>query len=376
MNTRDQALDGLRGIAILLVLVGHLIEIQPTSALTGWLNQAIKSLWIGVDLFFVLSGYLITDILVRTRQDARRVRNFYMRRALRIFPAYYLIVIGTVLVVTAFHGDARIVADTVGFTPSLMVFMQNIVSAIDPARPMLREFTPLWSLAVEEQFYLLWPWLVWRCRTEQLPRLCLAVLGTALLLKAVMVFGGFKATAIYHLTFTRMDTLAVGAWLAARQATGAPPLPRWNWIVPFAAATLLAALFLYAFGLRMTRGALVVALATSATPWLFGGLLHASLVPGLLRRSLAHPWLTFFGRYSYGLYLVHFIADAGVRLWLKPLLPLAGNAAMLVVAGISLAGSVLLALLLHRLVEAPALRLKSRFDSPRSASVTAPLAVR
>ena len=116
MNTRDQALDGLRGIAILLVLVGHLIEIQPTSALTGWLNQAIKSLWIGVDLFFVLSGYLITDILVRTRQDARRVRNFYMRRALRIFPAYYLIVIGTVLVVTAFHGDARIVADTISIT--------------------------------------------------------------------------------------------------------------------------------------------------------------------------------------------------------------------------------------------------------------------
>lgn len=373
MTGRDQALDGLRGIAILLVLACHLLQFQPTSLLTTWLNLLSKSLWIGVDLFFVLSGFLITGILIRTRQHAHRVRNFYVRRTLRIFPAYYLMVLATVSVVWAFHSNPRIVEDTLGFFPSLLVFGQNIVSSISPERPMLRELTPLWSLAVEEQFYLFWPWLVWRCKPENLSKLCLGLLATALISKFGMVLAGVQAPAIYHLTLSRMDTLAVGALLATWHAAGRP-LPRWTRLLPVLAGLGLVALFIGCRGLRMSEGALVIALATAATPFLCGGILQASLAEaGALRRALSIKVLVFFGTYSYGLHLVHFIADAGVKLALTPQLSphWQGNRLMLLLAAISVVASVLMALLLHRLVEAPALRLKARFAADAPAPLNA-----
>jgi len=360
MTSRIMAMDGLRGIAILLVLACHLLEMRPES---GWLNQLSKSMWIGVDLFFVLSGFLITSNLIRTRTDAQRARNFYARRILRIFPAYYLVVLGTVVLVWQLNPDERVVADTTGLLPALLLFTQNIVSAVSPERPLLRELTPLWSLAVEEQFYLFWPWLVWRCRPESLCKLCLSLLAFALVFKFGMVLANAKADAIYLLTLSRMDTLAVGAFLAAWHAAGVRPLPYWIKALPMLAAVALLALFVTSHGLRMYKGALVVALATSATPFLFGGWVQASLSAGWWQRSLCHPVLVFFGTYSYGLYLVHFIADAGVQNWLRPRLALwfDGNHLSGVVAVVSMACSVSMALVLYRCIEAPALRLKNRF---------------
>lgn len=374
MSARVKALDGLRGIAILLVLVCHLLDLQPAS---GWPNQFSKSLWIGVDLFFVLSGFLITSILIRTRDDVHRARNFYIRRVLRIFPAYYFVVLATVVFVWQLHPNKAVVADTTGMLPAFFLFGQNMVSAISPDRPLLRELIPLWSLAVEEQFYLLWPWLVWRCRPQALPGLCLGLLVTALVCKFGMVMAGVKADAIYLLTFSRMDTLAVGAFLAAWQASGKRALPMWTKALPVLAAMGLLALFAIHHGLRMYRGALVVALATTATPFLFGGWLQASLKPGYWQRFLCNRALVFFGTYSYGLYLVHFIADAGVQKWLRPGLSLwlDGNILSAAVAAVSTVCAIGLALVLHRCVEAPALRLKSRFGGagPIAAPSTASL---
>ena len=366
MNRRIDALDGLRGVAILLVLACHLIDLKPVGA---WPNLISKGLFVGVDLFFVLSGFLITGILLRTADDPHRTRNFYVRRALRIFPAYYTVVLATTAVVCLWHTDARIVTDTREMLPSFLLFGHNLVGTLSPERPLLRELKPLWSLAVEEQFYLIWPWLIWRCQPQHRLRLCVWVMVIALAFKFGMTLRGLHAGSIYQFTLSRMDTLAAGSFLAVWLAQhGERPLPRWMHWMPWIASVCLITMFIVCRGMRQSQGPLITTLATSATPWIFGGVLYASLqAQSLAQRGFSHPLLRFFGRYSYGLYLVHFIADAGVRLWWLPTLAqwtgLSGNALSWLIAAISLLCSIGLALLLHRLIEAPALRLKKYFDA-------------
>lgn len=367
MEARDKALDGLRGIAILLVLATHLIRFDSSQPLILWINATLRAGWIGVDLFFVLSGFLITGILIRYRTQTGRARTFYLRRALRILPAYYAYVLLAAAVILGL-GAPRVLEDSLRFLPALLLFGQNVVSAIQPDLPALRDLRHLWSLAVEEQFYLLWPWLVWRVRPSNLPRLCLLIVAVAWLSKLLLLAAGAQALTIYYLLPTRMDGFAIGALLAARLALGQAALPRMGQWVCAGAGLLLLLAFLRSRGLHYREEPLYTTLYTSLTPLLFGGLLAgvlSSSTNNSLRRLLGCSPLVFFGTYSYGIYLVHFAADTIVRAWLLP--PLAtlagGNWLALGNASLSIALSVVLALLLYRLVEAPALRAKEKFPT-------------
>ena len=203
---RVEQLDGVRGLAVLMVLLYH--AGQPL--LGGFLFQS------GVDLFFVLSGFLITSILLRTRDHPSYLRLFYGRRFLRIFPLYYLVlavfVVGAAVVVRA-GWAARVgfpeAANLVHNQAWGWLFQVNNLEAFrgESAFPGLAH---LWSLSIEEQFYLMWPLVVLKAPRHWLLRLSLGIAVASMLLRCGL-YPAVGRDMAYYLTFTRFDGIALGA---------------------------------------------------------------------------------------------------------------------------------------------------------------------
>lgn len=325
------ALDGIRGLAILVVLVFHLSDgyIWQFKAQPSGLWQVVRLGWSGVNMFFVLSGFLITGILLDSRDSPQYFRNFYARRALRIFPLYFAFMTALTLALMVAPG----VRYTFG-TASLLwtwLYATNISMALygwmGPAT-----LIPFWSLAVEEHFYLVWPLLIARLSTRVL-LVGMPVLWAAVVLgRTVAVLAGVSTAAVYALTPFRLDALVLGGFLAlllradpdvwsARVRRSAP------WLA--ATAALLLALLVYHRG-PSHEGAWM----QSAGYTLFDGL-FASLVvavtfgpqPPVLSRMLSGSVLRTLGKYSYGLYVIHSVvlrvllqSATGTALW-KRLVP-------------------------------------------------------
>lgn len=365
-TTHVRALDGLRGIAILLVLMMHTLHFESVRPFWSWIISGIKVGWIGVDLFFVLSGFLITRILIQLRDAPNRASVFYGRRALRILPGYFFYLLLTVPLLLFFAAPEHANL-TREILPWLLVFGQNFYGALADPGLNLGPLSQLWSLAVEEQFYLLWPFLVWHVRTEQLASAALMIVVLAVLCRLLLALADVTPHVSYVLPFTRMDGFAAGAWLAARQATAVTTMPGWLRPLPWAAALLLG-LTLALGSSGWPQGIWSMTLCLSLTPLIFAGLLHRTLVasPGSsLRALLSQPWLMFFGRHSYALYLVH----TGVSvLMMKLVLPelreaLPGNAGRLFIAVLTWLAAIALALLIDRYIDGPARKLKQRLQA-------------
>jgi peptidoglycan/LPS O-acetylase OafA/YrhL len=214
-------LDGLRGIAISLVVLYHYVTAAPATrnGVVAYLQAAFQMGWSGVDLFFVLSGFLIGGILLDAKASDRYFKTFYLRRIHRIFPIYYLwigiyfLVVFTALVRWA--GPLGIVSDRWTIIPVYALFVQNSAwSRGDAFRtPWL---AALWSLAVEEQFYLVVPWIV-RLASKRglIVSLILGIFGAPV--ARMLVFKYIAPThgaAPYVLTVCRADALAMGVLLA------------------------------------------------------------------------------------------------------------------------------------------------------------------
>ena len=198
-NPRIPSLDGLRGLAIIGVLLAHLG--LPRSPYVGWA---------GVNLFFVLSGFLITGILLRTKVQPAYFQRFYSRRVLRIFPIYYLVLIGLILLYAA---QGKPLLSGIWY----LTYTQNIPLGLtfESYRqvPFSEWFGHTWSLAVEEQFYLIWPLAVWWLSPPKLLRLCLGMVLVTVLFR--IVAGSALGTKLnWFLLFGQMDQLAIGAALA------------------------------------------------------------------------------------------------------------------------------------------------------------------
>jgi peptidoglycan/LPS O-acetylase OafA/YrhL len=359
---RDLVLDGIRGLAILLVLLVHSVEFQGGGIALTWLNAFARSGWLGVDLFFVLSGYLITRILLQTRERPGYFKNFYARRALRIFPAYYLYLAVVFLVLPLWVTGLRLPAMDEWQLPSLL-YVQNIKMAVDGSATPWRGLDHLWSLAIEEQFYLLWPLILWRCPPRFVESLCLGMIVLAWSCKLLLLTMHDWPMAGYVLMPTRMDALAAGGWVAARLHLGEPrDAPRWMGIAAWLAVLALAAIFLRDTGLRL-HGATRIAGITSAAAIAFAGGLYLCMRRGLQPRLLVNAPLRTLGRYSYGIYLIHIAVIELVRVdMLAMLAPVFGkNAAMLGSAAVTIALTVLVAAVMYHAYEQPFLRLKRHF---------------
>ena len=366
------ALDGVRGIAILLVMIFHFSMyghgLMPSALVIDRLYYRLASAgWIGVDLFFVLSGFLITGILHDARQGPHYFRNFYARRTLRIFPLYYGVLLLFLVVLPwllpehgAWQGLDRDAAWYWTYLFNVRVAYQGW-----PDVPALGHF---WSLAVEEQFYLVWPCIVLGLSSAHLRLFCLACVGAALTLRLGLVGTG-HGVAAFVLMPARMDALAAGGYLAmAVRAPGG--IDRMARVAVPAAAGLgvaLAALFAWRRGLAVQDPVVATVGHTLLACW-FGTVLALAATPGSAARVLGSPVLRFFGRYSYGLYVFHapllFLAPGVIPLDLVPTVMGSQLIRQLVFMAIATGASVLLALASWHGFEKHFLKAKALFPYP------------
>src|SRR5262249_55951728 len=222
-------LDGVRGVAILLVMLFHFGAVvseggAPTGAASKLVQRAVGAGWCGVDLFFVLSGFLITGILYDTKGQPGYYRTFYARRTVRIFPLYYGLLVASFLV-RPWAGLGPPAPE--GYQGWFWLYLANVLRVVHGGEACGR-LEHFWSLAVEEHFYLIWPFVVRTLGRAALLRACVGVGVAALAFRAFAVAKGWPFAA-YMLTPARVDTMAVGAWLAlaARGPGGAAAvLPR------------------------------------------------------------------------------------------------------------------------------------------------------
>jgi peptidoglycan/LPS O-acetylase OafA/YrhL len=367
---RDPALDGVRGLAVALVLVFHgMLAFDRSVPWSKVLTALTDWMFVGVDLFFVLSGFLITSILIRTRGAGGYFGNFYARRALRIFPAYYLVLVSTYLMLWLLGGSA-VFAQTFHDAPYFLLYLQNGLMAWRDAQSQWAGLDHTWSLAIEEQFYLIWPSVVWLTLPQRLLGVALLFAAGSVLIKCGMIAAGVGHWSYYVASFSHGEGLALGAALAAwhgGRSRGAP-LPRWYRGVGAAAALGFAAdVFAHMFGHGWGRwfAGFYEPLVVTAFAWLIGEILESPPHRTLLRFFASQP-LRLLGQYSYGLYLIHFVVLMTLyKLFFSAWQARFGvNGAAALSAVLMYGITALLALAMFHAVERPILRLK-RYFAPR-----------
>jgi peptidoglycan/LPS O-acetylase OafA/YrhL len=372
------ALDGVRGLAILLVLFYHTTVVEPGAWWATVLHGVWRNFgWTGVDLFFVLSGFLITGILVDTQSSPHYLRNFYARRVLRIFPLYYVYLVAVLVIgprLSSQFAEAVRVGDEAW---SYWLYLQNYIAAWHGEWPHGQLFDHLWSLAIEEQFYLVWPLVVLLCNRRALKYVAIGLLGLSLCARLALDAHGASPVAIYVLTFTRLDGLALGAWIALKVRESETPrvergMPReFALAVRLPSATVLgvsalaiAALFIWQ-GTFAYSAPLVRTFGLSLLAVFFASLLTMILTArpdSPLQRWFSNPLLRMLGRYSYGLYVVHFPVIKFTSSALYRLLPERTDLEhQLLLYAIALSVSLGLAVVSWRLLESPVLSLKRYF---------------
>lgn len=340
-------LDGLRFCAFLGVFVSHALDLRlpsgPASWPEWWGSAAVLSGGFGVALFFVLSSYLITSLLLWERAATGHIDvvAFWMRRVLRIWPLYFGFLIG-LWSVGGLSGDAFI---------AFAVFAGNWGVALWDVSPGLAG--PLWSVSIEEQFYLSWPLFL-----AMVPPRFLRPTGCLLILVAVVArywffLNGASVPDVWLNTLSHLDAIGIGVLIALMPTLHLKPVTRGalglaSTVVIITCAGAVWFQLMVVPTLHVQHGgagvATLVFLGVSAA---CGGLLLASLAGSAW---LSHPSLTYLGRISYGLYVFHTTAIAIVLDWWWPSKLLVAFVLAVAFASIS-----------YRFFELPFLRRKVRY---------------
>jgi peptidoglycan/LPS O-acetylase OafA/YrhL len=366
------ALDGIRGVAILLVVLSHLTPTGPNArhGLSHLIVRLSDSGTIGVDLFFVLSGFLITGILLRSKNSRRYFLNFYGRRALRIFPIYYFVL--ALVAIALFTMPALSSYENLRSNwPYFWFYGTNILIARYGQAAVEGRWLGLgylWSLAVEEHFYLFWPMIVFLCSRKTLIRVCVALLVIAPLFRAFSPLMWRDSIAAYVLTWCRMDSLVIGAVLAilTQDTPAAAVVRRFRWI-----GLISTPLFLSYVAIRLIHPSLVHdavsrTLENSITALFFVSLIALALVPGWTSKIMTSRTLRFFGVYSYGIYVWHGVLLNVINEALSTRRLSFGSDHLWIGViphyVLSIAAMTLVAMLSYHLLEQPFLKLKRYFD--------------
>jgi peptidoglycan/LPS O-acetylase OafA/YrhL len=386
------SLDGIRGIAICFVAAFHFaLWATPQSALDRFVLDVSRGLWTGVDLFFVLSGFLITGILLDSRGDEHYFRNFYARRTLRIFPLYYGVLVAVLIVlplavprVRQTDMFATLHANQAWFWTYLTNVRVAAVDSWDPTVPgRLNHF---WSLALEEQFYLIWPLIVLVSGPRRLLKACGVIVGVALVTRALLLFvdrpvAGFSYTAHlagYVLLPARADSLAIGAAIACllRAKNGYEVLR--HLARPLAVVSGIVVLAIFVADRQFDEYDVAVqVVGYPMVAILFAAVIVLAIDPqrGWVRRVCEQRALRRIGVYAYAIYIFHFpmaygIASAGYAPdhffpRLHTIVP-----GLIVFSTITFAATFALAAISWRFYEAPILGLKRFFISRNSSSAS------
>jgi peptidoglycan/LPS O-acetylase OafA/YrhL len=340
---RIKSLDGLRGIAILLVLTYHLFNV-------GFLNPFFSFGWMGVELFFVLSGFLITGILLDTRFQKNFIRSFLIRRALRTLPLYYAVL--AIFAIIAPH-----FSPTKWFPEYQVYFWTHTSNILFSTIGSFRPLGHFWSLAIEEQFYLLWPFVI-LLFTHRLFTHGKLIALTIFLIAFGIFLRSYPGAShlIITVPFMHLDGILIGALVAILVRTHR------GWLFGnieriFAVCTLLFVGFIW---FATNAGRLLPNPATwTVEAIFFGSLMVLSLKSSFIERMLSNKFLFFFGKYSYGMYvfnsiLYHFTNWAGAD-------RLTENQKLIPYAGVFLL-TVALSYLSYNLFEIRFLKLKSKLS--------------
>lgn len=302
MNRQDllPQLTGIRAIAFLMVFLFHV-------------GSPGLLLWSGVDLFFVLSGFLITGILLRQEKSQGFFRVFYTRRFLRIFPPFYLVLVVGILMLPPVRIEQSV---------SIATFLTNFYIPFSDQTTAPRSYwalAPYWSLALEEQFYLAWPWLVYALQPRRLLAVCVGLIGAAPVLRGLSHHFLFESglahyDAVFHLPWNRVDLLASGAVIALCRH-----LQLWDretiatigvWLIVLC-ATLFVLTALNFSDFRISGHSVLFSTLglTLICGVMSGAIMYlANSDKGLVVRTLSYGPVVYLGTISYTMYLVHGVA--------------------------------------------------------------------
>ena len=349
-------LDGLRFYAFLGVFICHTLPFEgefyhKLHLPVPWLwGATVKAGAAGVDLFFALSAFLITSLLLKEREETGDIslKFFYFRRILRIWPLYFLVI-----------GLGILLSHTVAnqhlpwyYVAGYLLFVGNWVHAVF-GRPESIAF-PLWTVSIEEQFYLIWPVIV---KTFERRGLIIAAVGMFLLAtvcRALFVFAGISGGYVYYGSTARCDSIALGILIALfmGQLPKVAGFARLLLVSGGVVGWILASAWLTdqpgPISMREVLGRLIISMAAGAILY---GCLHSR------SRFLTSPWIISLGKVSYGLYLLHL---TGLFLAKSMTHPVSGTM-LLVSKALGFVLTIVLAFASYRWVESPFLRLKDRF---------------
>jgi peptidoglycan/LPS O-acetylase OafA/YrhL len=362
------ALDGLRGIAVLLVMVHNLTIFERRASIFDkiWVFGTDIG-WIGVQLFFVLSGFLITGILLDERGKPRFFRDFYIRRIVRIFPLYYLVLFVRFAILPRFLPDTAVPFEiAIGF----WLYASNWTDLVTHG---VNGFGHFWSLAVEEQYYLAWPLAVAKLGARGLAWVCVALIAISGIARVVIYARGVNPQWLYMSTITRADALAFGALvaIAIRNVRARALLVRHHRQVGAAAAAVLVAIMVYAHGLSRYQ-TFVETVGYSILAILFAvGIAQIALDETRTRpRWATNIILRTAGKYSYAAYVFHPLIKVAILYCAKPWLVAHGvlETSWMDIAFVAtcMVASFVMARLSYAILEGPLLRLKDRW-APRVA---------
>jgi peptidoglycan/LPS O-acetylase OafA/YrhL len=367
-----RGLDGVRAIAVILVFTVHFI---------GYRTRFIG--WTGVPLFFVLSGFLITGILYDNCNEPHRFRNFYVRRTLRIFPLFYfawmLILIAGIFLQAQWHPIQVLWPLYLGNYVRFIVgteALDHIYTLRPPALPL--QIGHFWSLAVEEQFYLLWPLVVFYVRERwRLIQICIAVVALIPLLRVLLWATASKKLLsillLYMITPTQCDAFLLGGLMALlmRGSEKTKVLLYANKIFYLSLALLVAAyLANNGFHFRDLRAdsAWMSTYGFTLVNMIAAGLILCSLQSNSLVYTLTTSWpLRIIGRYSYGIYVYHVLVAQYLEYYIWPVSHSGPPLVYIIHATLSTVLYFLIVFALsvgsYHLLEAPFLTLKGRFTA-------------
>jgi peptidoglycan/LPS O-acetylase OafA/YrhL len=301
-------LDTLRAFAVIFVIITHWgpHTINSSKALTFFLTRILPDGEFGVDLFFVLSGYLITGILLKARDESfcqskmQVLKAFYIRRALRIFPAYLMLI-----AVAYWNGEPSVRGHIINFltyTSNFLVFKSKSWSGVSHT----------WSLAVEEQFYLIWPWIILFSPERYLKAIIIACFFTGLLSSVILqhLYGAFSSV----LTPPCITAFATGALYSYAQTK--PALERrasclFFWLLPLC----IVFYFLHQYGAQYSfKRVFNAVIAVCAIIYVVKGRYNQ-----ITRYILTNKVLVSLGKVSYGIYLYHYIIPGIYYTWIDRL---------------------------------------------------------
>jgi peptidoglycan/LPS O-acetylase OafA/YrhL len=354
-------IDGLRFVAFAAVFAHHALPHTPLNAIArispaiaAWIAAAARAGGFGVDLFFVLSAYLISELLLyeQTARGTIDVRSFYLRRALRIWPLYYAflafaVVVAPLVLPRQSLGGRDLAAFTffgANWACALRGYPQSVAA-------------PLWSVSIEEQFYLVWPLVLWLVPRAKLRWVAVAMIVIANLTRVGLALAGTRHPGVWCNTFARLDPIACGTLAAlALHQRRFELAPAQRWLLGLAGVAAIVTVARYFDFEGSVWDPMVICPVVAAASV---AILAATLAVDPQRRLLARAPMVYLGRISYGLYVFHAFGLALATSWItssSPVVELLGR------SGVALALTLALAAASYRWLERPFLRLKERFS--------------